>query len=128
MDVMNKNMKMNAPTTYPPLASPGPAGYPRRLNSAALASAGCALSAILLGLLNLLSQPLYGTVIGSFMGLLFIGAAVAAPILGVVALRDMDRRRERGRGLAIIGLVFGGLFLACVMVTAVAIGLAMSTG
>ena len=47
----------------------------------------------------------------------------AAPILGVIALSQISRTRQSGRGLAIAGTVIGGIiyaFLALIIVIAVA--------
>jgi hypothetical protein len=132
MDVMNMNM--NTLPAYPPFVSPGPAGYPRRLSRAAVASAGCALSEILLVLLagpvaSLLARA------GSLAFLLFPveslafplapAAAAAALILGIIALCAMGRRRERGRGLAITGLVVGALGLVFGLVAVGGVAFAM---
>ena len=42
---------------------------------------------------------------------LFPLAAIAAIVLGIVALIQLQRRIQRGRGMAIAGIVLGGLWL-----------------
>jgi hypothetical protein len=53
----------------------------------------------------------------------FLGAGLAL-IFGIIGLRQCARSRERGRGLAIAGLVIGGL--ALVYSVLVVVGIAVS--
>lgn len=64
-----------------------------------------------------------------FLGLLIVGnilLAVPALVLGFVGLRQIGSRGERGRGMAIAGVVLGGLgilYFALVLVVILAVGL-----
>ena len=64
-----------------------------------------------------------------FLGLLIVGnilLAVPALVLGFVGLRQIATRGERGRGMAIAGVVLGALgvlYFALVLVVILAVGL-----
>lgn len=99
----------------PPGARPGdePAGGPRGTSRVAIASVACAAGAVVLSavVLAALFIPMWGAT-GPPPDLFFaepvgIGACIAAVVLGVVALAQIRRTRQRGAGLAVAGMVLG---------------------
>ncbi len=78
--------------TLPVPGAPGPLVPPDRTPTPG--SNGLAVAALCCGLLGIF--PL---------------AAIAAIVLGIVALSQLRRRIQRGRGMAIAGIVLGGLWL-----------------
>ncbi len=78
--------------TAPGPTAPGPPVPPDRIPTPG--SNGLAIAALCCGLLGIF--PL---------------AAIAAIVLGIVALSQLQRRIQRGRGMAIAGIVLGGLWL-----------------
>lgn len=68
-------------------------GYPAKNNSLAIVSMICGIAQFLLWF---------------FFGLGFF-SAIAALVLGLVSLRQIRQRAESGRGMAIAGVVLGGL-------------------
>jgi hypothetical protein len=107
------------PPAYPPptvAGYPQPYGYqpyggyprPRDTNGFAIASLVCALVGI------------FALVIGPVLGVVF----------GIVALRQLDRSASGGRGLAIAGIVIGGILLVVdvVGIVGLAVGGSGSSG
>lgn len=90
-----------------PLVSPVPAG-PRRISLAAVAAAVCALGEIAMLPLSWLSGD-------QLLDFLMPVAGLAAVVCGTAALAGLDRRRERGLGLAVTSLVIGGLGLLSIV-------------
>jgi Domain of unknown function (DUF4190) len=85
----------NYPGQYPAQGSFGPA----RTNPLAIASLCCGIGQILLGLL----------------------AGIPALILGIIALGQIRTRGERGRGLAIAGIVLSSIGIALFIVVIVVV-------
>jgi hypothetical protein len=87
------------PDQFDPFArqGPGPAGGPGRRPGAPGKANGLAVASFVLGLIGI-------TVIG----------ALASIVLGILALRQIRRTGQRGRGLAIAGLVLSALWLALI--------------
>ena len=77
-----------------PVGPPGPPGGPGRRASAPGKANSFAVASLILGLLGI-------TVIG----------AIAGIVLGILALGQIRRTGQRGRGLAIAGLAFSALWL-----------------
>lgn len=83
----------------PPPGHPGYAGYPAAPMTVALPAPsqfgtnGFAIAALICGIVGLIP---------------FVG--VAAVVLGIVALRQIPRRLQTGKGMAITGIVLGTLF------------------
>ncbi len=76
-----------------PRYQPQPFGRGSRTNPLAIAALVCGIGQFLLGLL----------IVGNIL------LAIPALVLGVVGLRQVSSRGERGRGLAIAGIVLGAL-------------------
>ena len=96
---------------YPGCQFPGPQPQPfgrgSRTNPLAMAALVCGIGQFLLGLL----------IVGNIL------LAIPALLLGVVGLRQVSRRGERGRGMAIAGIVLGALgiiYFALVLILIVA--------
>jgi hypothetical protein len=73
-------------------------------------SVGLALFAFLGGYFHL-SIDYFG-IVGSILNLLEFLLPLTALIIGVVALRQIKVRAEKGKVLALIGVFFGGLIVA----------------
>jgi Domain of unknown function (DUF4190) len=108
---------------YPPGQYPtGPVGYPpqfyapvmARTNPFAITSLVCGIVQFLLGVL----------VVGSILG------AIPAIVFGSIALKQIKLRGERGRGLAIAGLVLGilGVLYFTLVIIVIVFGTATSSG
>ena len=101
---------------------PGPFGYPpqfyapvtARNNPFAITSLVCAIVQFLLGLL----------VVGNILG------AIPAIVFGSIALKQIRVRGERGRGLAIAGLVLGilGVLYFALIIIVIVLGNTSSSG
>ena len=108
---------------YPPgQYPPGPFGYPPqfyapvmpRNNPFAITALVCGIVQFLLGLL----------VVGNILG------AIPAIVFGSIALKQIKLRGERGRGLAIAGLVLGilGVLYFALIIIVIVFGNASSSG
>jgi Domain of unknown function (DUF4190) len=111
------------PGQYPPGQYPtGPVGYPpqfyapvmARTNPFAITSLVCGIVQFLLGVL----------VVGNILG------AIPAIVFGSIALKQIKLRGERGRGLAIAGLVLGilGVLYFTLVIIVIVFGTATSSG
>ena len=113
------------PGQYPPSQGqypPGPVGYPpqfyapvmARNNPFAITALVCGIVQFLLGLL----------VVGNILG------AIPAIVFGSIALKQIKVRGERGRGLAIAGLVLGilGVLYFTLVIIVIVFGTATSSG
>ena len=95
------------PGNYPPPPPPGQGGYgysapaPTGTNGLAIASLVCSVIGLLCG-------------VGSIVGV----------ILGIVALGQIKKSGQQGRGLAIAGIAVGAVFL----VIGVIVGISMVSG
>ncbi len=114
-----------SPGQYPPSPGqypPGPVGYPPqfyapvmpRNNPFAITALVCGIVQFLLGLL----------VVGNILG------AIPAIVFGSIALKQIKLRGERGRGLAIAGLVLGilGVLYFALIIIVIVFGNASSSG
>ena len=90
---------------------PPPTGRPAgRANPLAIAALACGIGQFFLGLL----------IVGNIL------LAVPALVLGIVGLRQVRSRGERGRGMAIAGVVLGALgvvYFALVLLVILAVAL-----
>jgi hypothetical protein len=107
------------PGQYPPgQYPPGPYGYPQQFFApVAPRNNPFAVTALVLGLTQIL---LLLTVFGNIL------CAIPAIVFGSIALRQIGERGERGRGMAIAGLVLGiggVLIFLLILVGAIAAGI-----
>jgi hypothetical protein len=111
-----------APGQYPPTPSPsGQYGYPQQyFNPAPVRNNPFAITALVLGIVQfVLGLALVGNIV----------AAIPAIIFGALALKQIRLRGERGRGMAIAGLVLGILgVLYFVLIILIVIGVSSGGG
>ncbi len=111
------------PGQYPPgQFPPGQYGYPPQyFNPAPVRNNPFAITALVLGIVQfVLGLALVGNIV----------AAIPAIIFGAIALKQIRLRGERGRGMAIAGLVLGilGVIYFALIIIVIVIGVSVGSG
>ncbi len=111
------------PGQYPPgQFAPGQYGYPPQyFNPAPVRNNPFAITALVLGIVQfVLGLALVGNIV----------AAIPAIIFGAIALKQIRLRGERGRGMAIAGLVLGilGVLYFVLIIIVIVIGVSVHSG
>jgi Domain of unknown function (DUF4190) len=112
-----------SPSQYPPAQfPPGPSGYAPQFYAPVMARNNpFAITALVCGIVQF---PLGLFVIGNILG------AIPAIVFGSIALKQIKIRGERGRGLAIAGLVLGilGVLYFALIIIVIVFGNTSSSG